>query len=135
MNAIIILFIVGALLLAASLAGCDLLGGAEPPAQGPLRLPEATCTQVETTLADLQTKVMIEVGAAGEATIEQAAWQAMGRQGCPRANALCSRPEVAARARPLLRRRILHPQAFVDPPQGDDFSRSTACPKVSFIRR
>jgi len=69
-----------AVLLALSLAGCDLLtGGAEPPAEGPVRLPEATCTQVETTLRDLQKTVMIDFGAAGQATIEQAAWQAMGR--------------------------------------------------------
>ena len=68
-----------ALLLALPLAGCDLLSGAEPPAAGPVRLPEATCTQVETTLRALQESVMIDFGAAGEATIEQAAWQRMGR--------------------------------------------------------
>lgn len=67
-------------LLALSLAGCDLLtGGAKPPAEGPARMPEAACTQVETTLRTLQETVMIDFGAAGEATIEQAAWQAMGR--------------------------------------------------------
>lgn len=68
-----------ALLLALSLSGCDLLSGVEPPAEGPVRLPEATCTQVETTLRKLQETVMIDFGAAGEATIEQAAWRAMGR--------------------------------------------------------
>lgn len=67
-------------LLALSLAGCDLLtGGAKPRAEGPVRMPEAACTQVETTLRNLQDTVMIDFGAAGEATIEQAAWQAMGR--------------------------------------------------------
>ena len=69
-----------AALLALSLAGCDLLtGGAKPPAEGPLRLPEATCTQVEATLRKLQETVMIDFGTGGEARMEQAAWQAMGR--------------------------------------------------------
>lgn len=68
-----------ALLLAALLGACDLFSGKAPPAQGPERLPEATCTQVEETLRDLQGKIMIDFGAGGEAQVEQAAWQAMGR--------------------------------------------------------
>jgi len=67
--------------LAASVAGCDLLkGGGEVPEEGPVRLPAETCAQVEVTLRDLQTKVMIDFGATGESTIEQSAWQAMGRR-------------------------------------------------------
>jgi hypothetical protein len=70
---------VGALLLMATLAACDVLSGEAPPAQGPAKLPEATCTQVDATLRDLQGKIMIEFGTGGEAKVEEAAWQAMGR--------------------------------------------------------
>jgi hypothetical protein len=70
----------GTLLLIATLAACDLLsGGKMPPAQGPARLPEATCTAVDATLRDLQGKIMIEFGTGGAAKVEEAAWRSMAR--------------------------------------------------------
>ncbi|HZF44655.1 MAG TPA: hypothetical protein VEZ48_14745 [Sphingomonadaceae bacterium] len=70
----------GTVLLVAPLVACDLLGGGEaPPAQGPVRLPEATCAQVDATLRDLQGKIMIEFGAGDEAKVEEASWRSMGR--------------------------------------------------------